>query len=261
MYINKRGKGKAVVLIHGWGFSGKIWEDLLEGMKNKYKFFIIDLPGMGDSSIIKPYKIDNLIKEIHKQIPNKVTMIGWSLGAQIAMKYSLKYPRNINHLICISSTPCFIKKPGWDYGLDKIFFIKFKKELSSNWQKALKNFFLLQLIRNKKYKNILMRFEKYFIKIKPPTKEGLEKALNLLEDISEVPSTVKKEDNKSDIITILIKIRHILESSINNWVENGYTIQDIFIVFQTIKDLIDNIPNQIDFNKLDFNQSLQQLMY
>ena len=92
-------------------------------------------------------------------------------------------------------------------------------------------------------------------------KQSNQLLLNLLEDISEVPSTVKKEDNKSDIITILIKIRHILESSINNWVENGYTIQDIFIVFQTIKDLIDNIPNQIDFNKLDFNQSLQQLMY
>ena len=200
MYINKRGKGKAVVLIHGWGFSGKIWEDLLEGMKNKYKFFIIDLPGMGDSSIIKPYKIDNLIKEIHKQIPNKVTMIGWSLGAQIAMKYSLKYPRNINHLICISSTPCFIKKPGWDYGVDKNFFIKFKKELSSNWQKALKNFFLLQLIRNKKYKNILMRFEKYFIKIKPPTKEGLEKALNLLEDI-DLRDDVERINTSTLIIT------------------------------------------------------------
>jgi len=85
--------------------------------------------------------------------------------------------------------------------------------------------------------------------------------INLLDDISEVPSTVEVEDNKLDVITTLIKIRHILESSIKNWVENGYTIHDIFIVFKSIKDLMDNIPNQIDFEKLDFNQSLQQLMY
>lgn len=85
--------------------------------------------------------------------------------------------------------------------------------------------------------------------------------INLLDDISEVPSTIEVEDKKLDVITTLIKIRHILESSIKNWVENGYTIQDIFIVFQSIKDLMDNIPNQIDFKKLDFNQSLQQLMY
>ncbi len=226
MYINKRGKGKAVVLIHGWGFSGKIWEDLLEGMKNKYKFFIIDLPGMGDSSIIKPYKIDNLIKEIHKQIPNKVTMIGWSLGAQIAMKYSLKYPRNINHLICISSTPCFIKKPGWDYGVDKNFFIKFKKELSSNWQKALKNFFLLQLIRNKRYKNILMRFEKYFIKIKPPTKEGLEKALNLLEDI-DLRDDVEKINTSTLIITSKKDMVCSYKASI--WLQSAIKGSQIFL--------------------------------
>ena len=110
MYIKIIGKGRPVVLIHGWGMSGKIWKEFSKLMISQYKLYIIDLPGMGKSEIIKPYKIDNLIKKIHEVIPERVTIIGWSLGGQIAMKYYLKYPEAVNYLVCISSTPCFIKK-------------------------------------------------------------------------------------------------------------------------------------------------------
>ena len=64
MHIKIIGKGKPVVLIHGWGMSGRIWEDLSETMRINYKLFIIDLPGMGKSPLLKIYKINYVIKEI-----------------------------------------------------------------------------------------------------------------------------------------------------------------------------------------------------
>ena len=59
MHIKITGKGSPIVLIHGWGMTGKIWDEFSKLMKRDNKIFIIDLPGMGKSPIIKPYKIDN----------------------------------------------------------------------------------------------------------------------------------------------------------------------------------------------------------
>ncbi|MAS00050.1 MAG: hypothetical protein CMH24_01590 [Nitrosomonadales bacterium] len=200
MHIKIIGKGKPVVLIHGWGMSGRIWEDLSETMRINYKLFIIDLPGMGKSPLLKIYKINNVIKEIRKHIPSKVIMIGWSLGGQIAMKYALQYPGSIKNLICVSSTPSFICNSGWDFGMDKKIFLGFKKELKDNWKKTLKNFFLLQLIKNKEQKNILKRFEKHYINEKPGLKLGLEKSLNILED-NDLRNDIKKIQIPTLIIT------------------------------------------------------------
>ena len=199
MYIKIVGKGKPIVLIHGWGVCGRVWEDLAESMKAKYKLFIVDLPGMGNSPLIKTYELKNLIKEIHEHIPSKVTMIGWSLGSQIAIQYALEHPTNINNLICVSATPSFIRRSGWEYGMEKNIFMNFKKELKNNWKKTLKNFFILQLIKNKEQKKILERFENNFIYDKPPTKHGLEKLLNILEN-----NDLRNEIKKIKVPTLIV---------------------------------------------------------
>jgi len=43
----KVGKGKTVVLLHGWGDTGKTFSKLIENLQDKYSFLILDLPGFG----------------------------------------------------------------------------------------------------------------------------------------------------------------------------------------------------------------------
>tara|TARA_B100001113_G_C21122544_1_gene628024 strand:+ start:5265 stop:5708 length:444 start_codon:yes stop_codon:yes gene_type:complete len=81
--------------------------------------------------------------------------------------------------------------------------------------------------------------------------------IDLLDNLNEIPSTVEKNPQKNiDILITFEKIKQILELSIKNWIENGYTIADILNVFQSIKELMDDLSNNIDFN-----QNLRQLMY
>jgi pimeloyl-[acyl-carrier protein] methyl ester esterase len=226
MHIKIIGKGRPIVLIHGWGMSGKIWEEFSKLMKDKYKLYIIDLPGMGKSKIIKPYKIDNLIDKIHELIPDKATIIGWSLGGQIAMKYCLRHPKTVKSLVCISSTPCFIRKPGWEYGVSINFFSKFKKNLLNNWQKTLKSFFLLQIKEDKKSKNILKKLESDFMGQQPPTKKGLEKSLEILEEID-----MRNDLKNINIPTLIISGK---QDSISNykasvWMQSQIKESKIFI--------------------------------
>jgi pimeloyl-[acyl-carrier protein] methyl ester esterase len=226
MHIKIIGKGRPIVLIHGWGMSGKIWEEFSKLMKYKNKLYIIDLPGMGKSQIIKPYKIDNLIDKIHELIPERVTIIGWSLGGQIAMKYCLKYPKNVKNLVCISSTPCFISKLGWEYGISINFFSKFKNNLLNNWKKTLKSFFLLQIKEDKESKNILKKLENDFMGQQLPTKEGLEKSLEILAEI-DMRNEVKNINIPALIITG--KLDNISNYKASIWMQSQIKESKIFI--------------------------------
>ena len=226
MHIKIIGKGRPIVLIHGWGMSGKIWEEISKLMSDKNKLYIIDLPGMGKSQLIKPYKIDDLIKKIHELIPDKVTIIGWSLGGQIAMKYYLKYPKTVNYLVCISSTPCFIKKLGWEYGVSINFLSKFKKDLLSNWQKTLKKFFLLQIKEDKKKDSILKKLENNFIDEQRPKKEGLDKALKILEEID-----MRNDLKNINVPTLIISGKRdvITNYKASIWMQSKIKKSEIFI--------------------------------
>ena len=199
MHIKIIGKGRPIVLIHGWGMSGKIWDEFSKLMTSENKLYIIDLPGMGKSELINPYKIDNIINEIPGLIPEKVTIIGWSLGGQIAMKYYLKFPKSVSYLVCLSSTPCFIKKPGWEFGVSINFFSRFKKELLNNWQKTLRKFFLLQIKEDDEKERILKKLENSFMGDQPPKKEGLERALEILEEID-----IRNDIKNINIPTLII---------------------------------------------------------
>ena len=230
MHIKITGKGRPIVLIHGWGMSGKIWEEFSKLMKSENKLYIIDLPGMGKSKLIKPYKIDNLINKIHEVIPEKVAIIGWSLGGQIAMKYYLKYPNTVSHLVCISSTPCFINKSGWKFGVSINFFLKFKKNLLENSQKTLKKFFKLQIQDNEEGKKIIKKLENYFIDEHPPTKEGLEKSLKILEDID-----MRNDIKNIKIPTLIISGRQdqITNHKASIWMKSKIKKSKIFIFDMT----------------------------
>ena len=171
-------------------------------------------------------KIDNIINEIHGLIPEKVTIIGWSLGGQIAMKYYLKFPKSVSYLVCLSSTPCFIKKPGWEFGVSINFFSRFKKELLNNWQKTLRKFFLLQIKEDEERNSILKKLENSFIGEQPPKKDGLEKALEILEEID-----MRNDIKNINIPTLIIsgKKDEISNYKASMWMHSKIKGSQIFI--------------------------------
>ena len=46
-----RGKGKPIVLLHGYLETGEVWEPLAEMLEGKFRIIAVDLPGHGASEV------------------------------------------------------------------------------------------------------------------------------------------------------------------------------------------------------------------
>ena len=180
MNIKVIGNGEPLLLIHGWGMSGKIWDVIEVDLSKYYKLYIVDLPGMGKSDEIQDYTLKNLVNQLYKQLPKKISILGWSLGGIIALKYCETYPENITRLFLVATTPCFINKKNWNLGVDESLLDKFYAQLIQSWSKTLDQFFMLQIIGSNNRKEIMRNLRSTFITKTSPKIESLKASLEIL---------------------------------------------------------------------------------
>ncbi|WP_079509046.1 alpha/beta fold hydrolase [Mesobacillus jeotgali] len=103
------GKGKPVVLIHGFAGGKQYWDKVLPQLAEGNRVIALDLPGHGQSGMAKEsYSIEDMaatIKELLDQLGvDKVTMFGHSLGGYIALAFAEIYPHNLNGFSLVHST-------------------------------------------------------------------------------------------------------------------------------------------------------------
>lgn len=114
IYQNKKihyriiGNGDPVILIHGFGEEGDIWNSQVEYLKNKFKLIIPDLPGSGLSEMIGDMGIDEMAEVIHAIIHEEnidsCSVIGHSMGGYISLALLEKYWNHISGLGLFHST-------------------------------------------------------------------------------------------------------------------------------------------------------------
>ena len=100
------GKGKDVVLLHGWGQNIKMMEPLGKNLSDDFKVTIIDLPGFGSSEIPSfAYTIDDYTSLLHEffdslDISDPI-IIGHSFGGRLAINYASLY--SVSKLVLFGS--------------------------------------------------------------------------------------------------------------------------------------------------------------
>ena len=195
------GRGEPLLMIHGWGVNSEIWTSLVDELKLFVTVYVVDLPGMGGSSSISPYTLDSISKEIKANVPiKKCNILGWSLGGQVAMYLAIKMPEFVEKLILMSTTPCFVEKIDWPYGVNKQFFLNFEIEAKKNLNDTLMKFFLIQIIGINDSKKMMKFLKNEFIELRDGNKSGMQSALNVLKE-ADLRNDVKKIDKLTLIIT------------------------------------------------------------
>ncbi len=91
------GKGKDIILLHGWGQNIEMMKPLGDNFCNSFRITILDLPGFGQSEEPKEaWNMDryaemlvDFVKEL--KIKNPI-VIGHSFGGRLAIRYSANNP-------------------------------------------------------------------------------------------------------------------------------------------------------------------------
>lgn len=106
------GSGKPVVLIHGFGEDGNIWNHLVNQLKKNFRVLVPDLPGSGESTILadqdRQTSIDDyaevIVYLLKKEDIGKCTVIGHSMGGYIALAIADNYPGLLEGIGLFNST-------------------------------------------------------------------------------------------------------------------------------------------------------------
>lgn len=102
------GDGKPLVCLHGFSESGTTWDGIhVDG----YRMIRIDLIGHGTSSRpteVGAYTISQMLLDIHRIVyalaGESYALLGYSMGARIALLYALEYPLEVTKLILESGS-------------------------------------------------------------------------------------------------------------------------------------------------------------
>lgn len=103
------GNGKPVILIHGFGEDGTIWNQQVEFLKTGYQLVIPDLPGSGLSAFNSHLSTVEDYAEAIKAIldAEKIStcaMLGHSMGGYIMLAFAEKYADRLNAIGLIHSS-------------------------------------------------------------------------------------------------------------------------------------------------------------
>nr|XP_011462964.1 PREDICTED: protein PHYLLO, chloroplastic isoform X1 [Fragaria vesca subsp. vesca] len=117
--IGQRYNDNVLVFLHGFLGTGEDWIAIMKAISGCGKCISIDLPGHGGtkiqshgvrdavqaSGLCVEVVADLLCKVIEHITPGKVTLVGYSMGARIALYMALRLPNKVKGAIIISGSP------------------------------------------------------------------------------------------------------------------------------------------------------------
>lgn len=199
-YAYAGGSGAPLLLVHGWGMHGGMWGGVAERLAKNFQVHAVDLPGHGysmgsrewevgsvgrfsHSQLPTPYLLlDSIVDELSAQFSEPLNLCGWSLGGQIAMRWAMRYPQQVNRLILVASTPYFVRQDDWPYALAAETLAEFAAALQQNYSLTLHRFIALQVRGSEQERELLAMLRNALFSRGEPGLAALQCGLEILRD-------------------------------------------------------------------------------
>ncbi len=147
LHVETVGAGPPLVLLHGWGMHGGLWMPVLPPLAARHRVHVVDLPGHGHSAAAGPVTLAAIVTRLaaHFAAERELAVLGWSLGALVAMQWALAAPGQVLALVLVAATPCFVSTEDWPHAIDDDALLRFGDELRVSYRLTLQRFLSLQL--------------------------------------------------------------------------------------------------------------------
>lgn len=103
------GKGKPIVILHGFLGMGDNWKSLSKKLAETYEVHLPDMRNHGKSQHSQNFNYDVMVEDILEYFDTHrikdALLIGHSMGGKIAMQFAAQHPTYLSHLVVVDISP------------------------------------------------------------------------------------------------------------------------------------------------------------
>ena len=141
--------GNHVVLLHGWASHVQVFRGLALALGKNFQVQVMALPGYEGTASCTPYTLDRITDTLAANAPKHCSVVGWSLGAQVALTWAQRAPGQVQRLALIAATPCFTQRADWPQAVTTTVMRQFTAQIKRDSVSVLRRFVALQSLGDK----------------------------------------------------------------------------------------------------------------
>jgi pimeloyl-[acyl-carrier protein] methyl ester esterase len=182
LHVEQLGDGPDLVLLHGWGLHGGVWHSLAARLAGSFRLHLVDLPGHGHSRNVLFEDLDAAVDAVAGCAPECACICGWSLGGLVALRLATRHPSRVATLALVSTTPCFVQRPGWQHAMRRQSLEDFALGLRTDPAKTIRAFVNLNALGGPQARDRMRELAALLVERGAPSAESLRAGLAVLHD-------------------------------------------------------------------------------
>jgi pimeloyl-[acyl-carrier protein] methyl ester esterase len=144
LYYSDQGAGRPVVFLHGWAMSGRVWR-FQEELSDRFRIILPDQRGHGQSDPADSYAVEAFASDLASLFRNlelrDAVLVGWSMGAQVALQAYPEIRSALAGLVLVGGTPRFTTDQDYPHGKPPLEVKGMGVRLRRDYQKTMGEFF------------------------------------------------------------------------------------------------------------------------
>lgn len=102
------GKGRPVILLHGWLGSWGLWQDTMEYLGRYYRTYALDFWGFGESGKKRDtYAVQDFVSLVNQFMDqmgiSEAPLVGHSMGGTVSLSVALQFPEKVSKVVVVGS--------------------------------------------------------------------------------------------------------------------------------------------------------------
>lgn len=103
--VTIQGDGQQIIFFNGGGATQISWKNVIKNLKGAYQLVTFDLRGHGKASVSDDYSFKGFLSDAEAVFgdvcKDKAIIVGWSLGADLALAYAVAHPDKVAGIVLI----------------------------------------------------------------------------------------------------------------------------------------------------------------
>ena len=102
------GRGKPVILLHGWLGSWGLWQETMSFLGRFYRTYALDFWGFGESGKKREtYAVQDFVSLVDQFMEQlgivNAPLVGHSMGGTVSLSVAIKYPQRVSKVVVVGS--------------------------------------------------------------------------------------------------------------------------------------------------------------